>query len=431
MKKNKMKIILGVIIILGVVGIVLLKVYPKEININSHTERINKLLSNNNIDAEKDIGLEDKNPNVLKVKKIPEVGAIYDEYDENKLVFVMDTKDEDKINYSNVIYGYNIDTDEVQEITRAENSKRYIKNVVYDNGWIFWVEDKDKYASDGTIGEDWKLYGRNLNDNKTILIDKWNGEKEGINGCSWLPSQLAVKDGILVYGTIAKENGDDKYYDCINVYDIKSENKSIIDKVEFDNNRFAKPSIDEGKVVYTTHQIQNSQAINPQVRIFDLNTKKIDEIKYEKPITYFNDVLKKGDILYLCVYKDCDTLPNGEKVKQSFTVGEVSTYNLKTKEWKIFIDNNNIPLEQYKKAFEIGPLYGFYGVNNRYLGVGATTYSSTFIYDISTNTFFDLLNEKDKSKWKTYQSARLKSNYCLVSTWDNEKSGLYVFELAN
>jgi len=75
---------------LRIVGIVLLKVYSKEINITAHKERINKLLSNNNIDEEKDIGLEDKNPNVLKVKKIPEVGYIYDEYDENKLVFVMD-----------------------------------------------------------------------------------------------------------------------------------------------------------------------------------------------------------------------------------------------------------------------------------------------------------------------------------------------------
>ena len=142
---------------------VLFKVYSKEINFTAHKERLNEVLSNNNIDVEKDIGLEDKNPNVLQVKKIPEVGAIYDEYDENKLIFVMETKQEDNINYSNVIYGYNIDTSEVQEITRAKNSKRYIKNVVCDNGWIFWVEDKDKYASDASIGADWKMYGRNLN----------------------------------------------------------------------------------------------------------------------------------------------------------------------------------------------------------------------------------------------------------------------------
>lgn len=432
MVKSKRNLLLSLIIIIAVikVGTMVLELYPKEINITAHKERINELLINNNINLEKDIVLEDKNPNVLQVKKIPEIGFIYDEYDENKLAFVMETKAEEKINYSNVIYGYNIDTNEVQEIIRAENSRRYIKNVVYDDGWIFWVEDKDKYDSEVMNGENWKLYGKNLNDNKTILIDKWNGEKEVVNNDTLAPSTIAFRDGVVVYITTQKVDGDDSYYDCVNLYDIKSENKTIIDKAEFNNTRFSKPSIDEGKVVYVAHDIENSKTINPQVRIFDLNTKEIDKIKYEKPISYLNDVLKKGDMLYLCVYKDIDTLPNGEKMKQSFSGGEVSTYNLKIKEWKSFIDNKNIPLEQYKDTTLNQPLYGFYGVNNRYLGVGSTTFSSTFIYDISNNTFFDLLNEKDKSKWKTYQSGRLNSNYCLVSTWDNDKSGVYVFKLA-
>ena len=315
------------------------------------------------------------------------------------------------------IYEYNFKTEEMKLVADKMSKKNHIKAVAYDNGYLVWEEDPDELISEVNSGKKWKTYLKDMATGEVIKVDEYNRKNSSYasGGYKYRPDKIDIDGENIVY-KIDEVNDKKETIHIVKIYNIKTkELKEIKKSQSIDKDIFSEPDVDGDKVVFCRH---SRAYIDSEVFIYDIKSQELDIVEAKGNEKAFSDVKINGNTV--AISKAEYSVYNN--INDSFT-SMVSLYDINTKTFESVRD----PVEtKYDSISGTGIKF----LSDGYLAFYGGTGDNSKVYDVKAKKYIDLLRDEEKKEYLTKGVGKSFDNLMVVYMWKSEyhRNRIYVLE---
>lgn len=271
----------------------------------------------------------------------------------------------------------NIGTGETTEIMDISTGKgHFIMAEIYTDDWVIWSESLDKDLHIGiSTGDDWAVCAANIETMEIIEIDS---EKESFpkdRDYNAQPLAMSAKGEILAY--TCYDSDESGVYIAIKAYNFRTKELSVIAKQEDSSRGFSTPSVGDSFVVFSDSLLADNVRQDSIIYVYDIKNRTLSTIDNDRgasrPVT-------SGRYIAASV-------PEIEE-----QAGEsIIIYDTQHGEWIQEIDGSAPIYKDYSYPLYVSSLQ----MIDHYLVWIGTLDQAFYVYDIESNTFYELFGKED------------------------------------
>lgn len=301
---------------------------------------------------------------------------------------------------------YNIENGKECKMTSVYDKEKFIDIVDSNENWIVWVEHESKIVDTSNLPFKWNIVSYNIKSKEKKIVEKstFKSRKEENTRYSYTPLEIKIQNNNIIYTRPYEDEGKLKI--DIVLYDLTTEKPKILETISnIPENNIENISFDNNKVAWNKVSGCADGKDNPKynfpyeeynICIYDLETNKKDEIKFNDSSLYYSPKIYNNDISLIKVYHEKEFY--SELVVYNIDSKEVKT--IASEEEKIYSKNNSDTL----KSNQV--------INESYIGWREDGNGNLYVYDRDKDNFIDLLNKKENENEENYSIG----NICNI--WD-------------